>query len=83
MDRLIKYDNLIKKKALELYELMLDNQVNTDDGYLEKNNAKKCAIVAVSEILKNNFILLDGQEYYRELNFWEAIKTEIENLPTI
>ena len=75
-----KFDELIKSKALELYELMLDNQVNTDDVYLEQKNAKKCAIIAISEILKNNSNLLDGIEYHQELNFWEAVKEEIEKL---
>lgn len=41
---------------------------------------KQCALIAVDEIIENNSILLSSQEYYRELNYWEEVKQEIEKL---
>jgi len=43
--------------------------------YLEsKANAKQCALIAVEEILSAHLFDLDEKEY------WQQVKTEIENL---
>jgi len=42
--------------------------------------AKHCSLVAIELIINNIADLLGGIEYHQELNHWEEIKTEIENL---
>jgi len=47
------------------------------DKWGETDNAKKCALIAVDEILKNNKILFEDV-----LNdqYWQEVKQEIEKL---
>jgi hypothetical protein len=50
------------------------------DKELIKDQAIKCSLVAVNEIIKNNSELLDGLRYHEELNYWEEVKQEIYKL---
>jgi hypothetical protein len=47
---------------------------------LDFETAKKCALISIYQILENNAELLDGIEYHQELNIWEEVKDEINNL---
>jgi len=67
-------------KAKELFDKMCLAMATekTNDGYFTNIiHAKKCALIAVDEILKNNKILFEDV-----LNdqYWENIKKEIEKL---
>lgn len=56
-----------------LYITILDSD-DTKEGYMNiVANAKKCALIAVNEIIP----LLDS---YKEEQYWLQVKTEIENL---
>jgi hypothetical protein len=63
-----------KDKAKELYLKMLSWQDNSIE-YLERNiisiAAKKCALIAVDEII---------HEVYDDLEWWKEVKQEIEKL---
>ena len=54
-----------KEKAIELYNKMYDYS-------LFEEEAKRCALIAVDEILKTN--------PYKARNYWHEVKTEIEKL---
>ena len=54
-----------KEKAQELYDKMYDYS-------LFEEEAKRCALIAVDEILKTN--------PYKARNYWHEVKTEIEKL---
>jgi len=64
-----------KEKALQLVEKF---KLYADWNGFEENralaNAKQCAIIAVEEILNAHLFDLDEKEY------WQQVKTEIENL---
>lgn len=72
-----------KEKAQELVNKFrefadgIDSETDRFSPNIEKKNAKRCALIAVDEILNNNKILFEDV-----LNdqYWEEIKQEIELL---
>ena len=62
-----------KLKAKELYNKMYDYS-------LFEEEAKRCALIAVDEILKENLELPDEPETVVRYLFWQEVKQEIENL---
>lgn len=69
-----------KEKALELVELYC--QLLSIRSYENKNKAKDCALIAVDEILNflNELFTEDYLANLLEKQYWEQVKTEIENL---
>ena len=73
-----------KEEAQELYDKMYDKVEDFDleHDYIlhsqRKIYAKKCALIAVDEILKSIVWHHDFSNQKRE--YWQAVKTEIENL---
>ncbi len=68
-----------KEKAKELFEKFIEFTKHWDelDGYVDDEyRAKRCALIAVNEILKNDTIFL----YVHHLDFWKEVKQEIEKL---
>lgn len=55
-----------KQKAVEL--------INEFNNFLHHSDAKRCAIIAVDEILNAHLFDLDEKQY------WNEVKKEIENL---
>ena len=74
---------IAKAKAIDLIEKLqpyvdyIECEIFTERQNMLKN-AKTCATIIVDEIIQNNYELLDGMKYHEELNFWEAVKLEIE-----
>ena len=58
-----------KEKAQELYNKMYDYS-------LFEEEAKRCALIAVDEILKVSFFF----KLIAETEYWEEVKKEIEKL---
>lgn len=85
-----------KEKAKELYEKFFYTIPSiSDEGQLEHETSKRCALIAVDEILtarplEPNNVDWDGcgathKYWYEEqkqeaLNYWQEVKTEIEKL---
>lgn len=78
-----------KEKAKELIEKYSESVsvYYTEDSVTCMINApmiirlrKQCALIGVNEIIDNNSIVLEGEKYYIELNYWEQVKQEIEKL---
>ena len=65
-----------KEKAKELVD-KFKNPVKPDESYSDYNfNYIACALIAVDEILNINSVDKD----YELSNFWQEVKSEIENL---
>ena len=73
-----------KEKAIDLTADFYNIKSNEPDYGMEWEMAKKCALIAVDEILNiipcyeeygsNGWVLIDNSEY------WEEVKKEIEKL---
>jgi hypothetical protein len=79
-----------KEKAQELVNKFRKYASGDDDDYrfspaIEKENAKKCALIAVDEILNNStsYNAYDGvinNELWADDEYWQEVKQEIEQL---
>jgi len=83
-----------KEKAIEIYDnFYLLHQSATDENgvwfisALNKGLAKKCALIAVDEILNaipNEYLDIHGGETYMQINddveYWNEVKQEIEKI---
>ena len=75
-----------KEKASELVEKFISHtrvfhEVLGWEDYID--SAKACAIIAVDEILNNFGLTTNGKIFYTEyraIEYWQQVKTEIENL---
>tara|TARA_R110000868_G_scaffold94744_1_gene261133 strand:+ start:154 stop:366 length:213 start_codon:yes stop_codon:yes gene_type:complete len=67
-----------KEKAEELIDKFRNEITSFLGDNMKKINAKKCALVAVDEILNHHH---QSQGLYRiDRYFWEQVKKEIQNL---
>jgi hypothetical protein len=74
-----------KEKAEELIDKFRNEITSFLGDNMKKINAKKCALVAVDEILQifnNEWTKLDfwTEEINGTINFWQEVKQEIQNL---
>jgi hypothetical protein len=74
-----------KEKAEELIDKFRNEITSFLGDNMKKINAKKCAFVAVDEILQifnNEWTKLDfwTEEINGTINFWQEVKQEIQNL---
>jgi hypothetical protein len=70
-----------KEKATELINKFRPHSKYWDcynDEPLEENHAKKCALIAVDEILNNVLVGIDLASTWG--NYWQEVKQEIEKL---
>jgi hypothetical protein len=74
-----------REKANVIYEKMY-NEIPSfpDEGLLEHNSAKQCALIAVDEVLKSIVAKNDDERLAYELLgnkfYWNDVKHEIGNL---
>jgi hypothetical protein len=77
-----------KEKAKELFDkyFLLHESATDENGVwvlsaLNRGLAKKCALIAVDEILEAiTFNMYDDEDYNKEDYYWEQVKIEIEKL---
>ena len=69
------------KELIEKFECYVDYQ--GDDCFNEREkmliNAKKCALIAVDEIIDSHYKLLSGVNT-TIYNYWQGVKQEIQKL---
>jgi hypothetical protein len=65
-----------EEKAYELYEKILFGFQHTIDEY----TAKKCALIAVDEILGDDMYDMSEELFEKRISYWEEVKEEIEKL---
>lgn len=68
-----------KEKAKELHRKFYEF------NFLDYDDSKQCALIAVDEILNLNTVWFDRStaledDYSDTIEYWEEVKTEIENL---
>ena len=64
-----------REKAIELVEKYMKFEFETP--FMDTQEyAKQCALIAVDEMIK----FLSDDPYYREYNYFEQVRTEIESL---
>jgi hypothetical protein len=69
------------EKALEIANAMYNGSVfdkTKEQHLLELENAKRCALIAVNEIL--NWVIVGTYDYESLNEFWQEVKQEIINL---
>ena len=67
-----------KEKAIDLTADFYDIKSNEPDYGMEWEMAKKCALIAVDEILNSRPSITESQVEYQ--NFWQEVKQEINKL---
>jgi hypothetical protein len=67
-----------QEKAQELLDKFKIFVIGRNDSVIEKQNAKRCALIAVDEIFKTG--LLEGSTLGINKKYWQEVKTEIEKL---
>lgn len=69
-------------KAKEKAELLVNEfmKLQSTNGMVAKRNSKKCALIAVDEIINAERRISDvtGYSYYED--YWQKVKREIEKL---
>ena len=66
-----------KEKAEELFNKMLDKAYEVDCLGGEYMVAKRCALIAVDEILN---VIIGSYDYELEKQYWQEVQQEIEKL---
>ena len=75
-----------KQKAEQLVENFKIFVIGVTDSIIEKQNAKRCAIITVEEILKLDIETTylnkqkKGYTIYTHISFWKEVINEIKNL---
>ena len=68
-----------RQKAIILHDKMFVNSKSIGGAFTDWELAKKCALIAVDEIL-NNLSLISTIEEMTALEYWQEVKTEIEKI---
>jgi hypothetical protein len=67
-----------KEKANQLVDnYWLMDKINPS---LSKEQAKKCALIAVDELIKIHYLLTTTHDTSPSINYWKDVKKELENL---
>jgi hypothetical protein len=69
-----------KEKAEELVDKFRNEITSFLGDNMKKINAKKCALVAVDELIKIHYLLTTTQDTSPSINYWKEVKKEIQNL---
>jgi hypothetical protein len=69
-----------KEKAKELYNKFYNTSSHPHHVESRKNNAIKCALIAVDEIIASNPIAFDEDDNCIEKQWWQEVKQQIELL---
>ena len=67
-----KEQELVDKFRNEITSFLGDN--------MKKINAKKCALIAVDELIKIHYLLTNTNDTSPSIIYWKEVKQEIENL---
>ena len=74
-----------KEKAKELRDNYIFTSLDSNDDYETLKlkiliHAKRCALIAVDEIIKSTPCKFDGYYYEQNFKYWQEVKQEIERL---
>lgn len=69
-----------KEKAEELVDKFRNEITSFLGDNMKKINAKKCALVAVDELIKIHYLLTATHDTSPSINYWKDVKQELEKL---
>jgi hypothetical protein len=69
-----------KEKAEELVDKFRNEITSFLGDNMKKINAKKCALVAVDELIKIHYLLTTTHDTSPSINYWKEVKQELEKL---
>jgi len=68
------------KTAVEKAQELVDKFMPHSTGNSNSNEAIECAVITVDEILEVLYSLKLGNALYEEIEYWQQVKHEINNL---
>jgi hypothetical protein len=69
-----------KEKAEELIDKFRTEILSFLGDRIKDQNAKRCALVAVDELIKIHYLLTTTHDTSPSINYWKEVKKELENL---
>ena len=69
-----------KEKAQELVDKFRNEILSFLNDRIKDQNAKRCALVAVDELIKIHYLLTTTHDTSPSINYWKEVKQEIEKL---
>lgn len=69
-----------KEKAQELVDKFRNEITSFLGDNMKKINAKKCALIAVDELIKIHYLLTNTNDTSPSIIYWKEVKQEIQNL---
>ena len=69
-----------KEKAQELVDKFRTEILSFLGDRIKDQNAKRCALIAVDELIKIHYLLTTTQDTSPSINYWKEVKQEIQNL---
>jgi hypothetical protein len=69
-----------KEKAEELFNKFRTEILSFLGDKMKDKNAKRCALVAVDELIKIHYLLTTTHDTSPSIIYWKDVKQELENL---
>ena len=69
-----------KEKAQELVDKFRTEILSFLGDRIKDQNAKRCALIAVDELIKIHYLLTTTHDTSPSINYWKEVKQELEKL---
>ena len=69
-----------KEKAQELVDKFRNEILSFLNDRIKDQNAKRCALVAVDELIKIHYLLTTTHDTSPSINYWKEVKQELDKL---
>jgi len=69
-----------KEKAQELVDKFRNEILSFLNDRIKDQNAKRCALIAVDELIKIHYLLTTTHNTSPSINYWKEVKQELDNL---
>ena len=69
-----------EEKAEELFNKFRNEILSFLGDTMKDKNAKRCALIAVDELIKIHYLLTTTHDTSPSINYWKEVKKEIEKL---
>ena len=69
-----------KEKAQELVDKFRTEILSFLGDRIKDQNAKRCALIAVDELIKIHYLLTTTNDTSPSINYWKEVKQELDKL---
>jgi 4-alpha-glucanotransferase len=69
-----------EEKAKELFNKFRTEILSFLGDKMKDKNAKRCALIAVDELIKIHYLLTTTHDTSPSINYWKDVKQELEKL---